>query len=301
MKMNMDVGLSGRYKLMATNSRGQERIVADWFENLILDSGLNRLGTGGVFDRIYVGTGNSTPVATQTALDTTLASTTDRRSYTDGYDSVGSAYAFHRSTFRFGTGEAAGNLTEIGAGWASGLFSRALIKDSGGSPTTVTVLSDETLDVIYELRVYFPADVVGTVVISGVTHNIVLRPQQIGYNDANSHWNFQSMLASGMTGTNEALGGHSAYGPGALGDITLAPGGAYVGYAAGSTVGAYSNNSYERLYRLTFGLTGGSVPFTNISFQSRMGAYKASFDPPIAKDNTKVLTIDWKISWARRP
>ena len=155
--------LAGFYKLVATNSKGQTRVVADWFCNLILDAGLNRLGTGGIIDRISVGSGNSTPTAGQTALDTLVATTTTAvGGGVNSYDSVGNTYAFSRSTYRFATGVATGNLTEVGAGWSGGLFSRALIKDGGGVPTTVTILSDETLDVIYELRVYVPADVVGT-------------------------------------------------------------------------------------------------------------------------------------------
>lgn len=294
--------LAGRFKLVATNSQGKERVLADWFDNLILDAGLNRLGTGGAIDRMSVGSGNSTPTVGQTALDALLGTTTSQStSPVRGYDSVGNQYVFIRWTYRFAAGVVVGNVAEVGAGWSTGLFSRALIKDSDGSPTTVTVLSDETLDVIYEVRVYLPSDVTDTLTISGVTHNIVLRPEQIS-NLSSSYWDFNTGFNSGLGSPNSSAGGGQTYGPGALGGILVAPGGAAIsGSSAFAGVGSYVNNSNERIYRNTFGLTSGNAPIYNMSFYSRIGAYKASFDPPIAKDNTKVLTIDWKITWARRP
>lgn len=291
--------LAGFYKLVATNSKGQTRVVADWFANLILDVGLNRLGTGGIIDRISVGSGNSTPTAGQTSLDTLVATTTTTvGAAVESYDSVGNSYAFRRSTYRFATGVAAGNLTEVGAGWSGGLFSRALIKDGGGVPTTVTILSDETLDVIYELRVYVPADVVGTCVISGVTYNTVMRACKL---NSSSYWGFGLLWAQGMATPNMSST-TNAFGVGALGTVLTDPGGTFLNNATSTAaVGSYVNNSYERVYRNTYGLSDGAVPFGAMTFLSRMGAYKASFDPPIPKDTTKILTIDWKISWARRP
>lgn len=46
------------------------------FHNLVLMTGLTRMGVGAWIDRCCVGTGNSTPVASQVALDSFLASTT---------------------------------------------------------------------------------------------------------------------------------------------------------------------------------------------------------------------------------
>lgn len=127
------------------------------FHNLVLDAGLDRLSVGSAIGRVCVGSGNSTPVVTQTSLDAFIASTTT----TQGSDAGGKQiitepyYYWARRTYRFGEGVAAGNLSEIGLGWTNtNLFNRALIKDASGNPTTITVLADEFLDVVVELRFY---------------------------------------------------------------------------------------------------------------------------------------------------
>ena len=64
-------------------------------------------------------------------------------------------YRWAKVTWRFGQGVAAGNISEVGLGWGnSNLWNRALIKDANGNPTTITVLSDEYLDVVSEIRDY---------------------------------------------------------------------------------------------------------------------------------------------------
>lgn len=301
-----EVGLKGLFKMVATNAKGERRVVADWFDNLILNAGLDRLGstTEGVIAGVHVGTGNTPPAVGQTALVNPVAYSGDQPSgaRVRGFDSVSNQYVFGRSTYRFAAGTAAGNLAEVGAGWPSGLFSRALIKDGNGDPITVTVLPDETLDVIYELRVYIPsADVTTTVNISGTDYAVVIRARDINDNASNGLWN-PFMLWDTGSGVNTSTSISTyAQGPGALGDVLSAPAGTYVGTGTGAFLGSYVPGSFERTYRTTWGLEQGDGPIGAITMGARTGAFKASFTPSIPKDNTKILTIDWKVSFTRRP
>src|SRR5690606_4774599 len=62
---------------------------------------------------------------------------------------------------QFGQGQAAGNLSEIGIQHTSTsgpLWSRALILDGQGNPTTITVLPDDFLTCYYTLRIMIPKE-----------------------------------------------------------------------------------------------------------------------------------------------
>lgn len=160
MNFNAEVGIGAVLKLVVRKAETDE-IVRETpeFHNLVLNTGLARMGVGTWIDRCCVGSGNSTPVATQTSLDSFIGSTT---AIATGTTSTGGIqvttapyYWFGRITWRFAVGIATGNISEVGLGWGNtSLWNRALVKDAEGNPTTITVLADEYLDVISEVRVY---------------------------------------------------------------------------------------------------------------------------------------------------
>ena len=188
MNLNSKVGIGAVFKLVVRKADTDEVVrETPEFQNIVLTTGLARMAVGTWIDRCCVGTGNSTPVASQVALDSFLASSTTAAT---GAADVGGIqittapfYWFGRRTWRFAVGTATGNISEIGLGWGNtSLWNRALVKDVSGNPTTITVLSDEYLDVIAEVRVY-PQESTGTfnivdktgTIIS--THNFVARPR----------------------------------------------------------------------------------------------------------------------------
>lgn len=141
---------------------GSRKLKQDWSNNLILDAGLNRMGdtTSAWVNYCHVGTDNTVPTVSDTGLGGWVASKTFT---TSAYSAKGSApyYGYKNYSYRFGQGVAAGNLSEVSVGWSAtndSMYSRALIVDGAGDPTTITVLSDEYLDVFYELRCYPPDD-----------------------------------------------------------------------------------------------------------------------------------------------
>jgi hypothetical protein len=174
--------LGGMYKLEAVNAEnGQRRVLADWFPNLITTAGLEYICNSGRqsynLDWCQVGTGSTTPQYTDTQLAQRLAGT-DLQQTRSGWFSPTEYYAYAQVTYRFTPGQATGNISEVGVGWSSSgnLFSRALVLDEFGAPTTVTVLSNEYLEVTYQVRHYAgTVDQTGQCELDGVTYDWTVR------------------------------------------------------------------------------------------------------------------------------
>lgn len=294
--MQHETQCAGWFKIEAIRPDGTRRVLADWFPNLILNGGLDRMGANSDYlIWCQVGSGSTAPVATQTALINRIAGTYTHQKNVIGAQASAPYYGWYRRTYRFAQGVAAGNLSEVGVGWGStgSLFSRALILDGGGSPTTITVLSDEVLDVTYELRRYpGTVDLTGTVVLDGVTHNWVSRAAGV----TNSlYW--AGVSAMELDYAQSFNGG--------IGPVTAtAPSGASA--IISTTPLAYSSGSYARAATVSAGLndsnlSGGIRSILIRSNPSGTSRYQIQFDPAIPKDNTKVLSLTIQHTWARRP
>ncbi|MEC7119298.1 MAG: hypothetical protein VXW65_05270, partial [Pseudomonadota bacterium] len=157
------VRVGARFKLVA-HKDGNSRDLTPWFNNLVLDQGLNLMGTGSWFTHCHVGSGNSVPTELQSALDSSVAVTSTVNSDTAGESASAPYYCYRRKVFRFAAGTFDGvNLGELALGNASTIWNRAQIKDNLGDPTIINVLIDEVLDVIAEVRFYAnESDVTGT-------------------------------------------------------------------------------------------------------------------------------------------
>ena len=294
----MKFELSGHFWLRAVNAEtGAVRELGE-FDNLILDGGLNRLGTGGVMGYCVVGSGSTAPANSDTTLVAAVASTSDQTSISSGQASSSPYYGYQRRTYRFGMGVAAGNLSEVGIGWTpTNLFSRALILDTGGTPTTITVLSNEFLDVTYELRVYAPTtDVTGTVSIGGVSTNFVARAAAV--TDIRD-WECGGIGSGVNFGTTSGSDPYCWFGSGALGTVTQRPSGTSENVT--NSRDSYANNSLAMTGGITAGLDVANFAggITTMLVRTTLGTFQASFSPPIAKDNTKTLRVNVSVSWGR--
>ena len=310
--LGLDVpSVSGRYQITAHKLDGRSRVLADWFDNLILDNGLVELGARSVVTTCAVGTGNSTPAATQTTLDAVLTSTTTINSTNYGAASTAPYYGWCRRTYRFSVGQAAGTLTEVGVGWSgSTLFSRSLIKDSGGAPTEITVLADEVLDVTYELRLYVPTtDSVTQVVINGVTHTVTTRAFNAagvnGWAYAHTPTNligervFLKPNASGLWVTYPAAVQLGAITASSLNVSALSQ-------FSGITSSVWVDTPYAGNMTSTQGVTMGLNDSNDVSgiggmtlTTSLLGSYQIKFDPPIPKTASHTLRLNFSASWTR--
>jgi hypothetical protein len=228
-------------------------------------------------------------------MQSPVASTTNLMQNDTGAQASAPYYGWRRMRFRFNAGTATGNLSEVGVGWNTGLFSRALIKDSNGDPTTITVLSNEYLDVTYELRLYPPLDdATFNVTISGTEYACVLRASDV---TSISYW--PPVVGQQAQVYNTAGLQIIAYN-GDISAITARPSGvSATGFTP--TGNAYSNNSLEATGSWQLPLDSGNLSggIKSIFFPTNHGAYQVSFTPPLPKDNTKTLTLNAKVSWAR--
>ena len=324
--INIRPEVAGYYKMEAVNAKtGKKRLLADWFPNIITDTGLNSMGSpGDGLAAFSVGSGSTAPATTDSSLASHVAITVTTEAQTRGTSPEPPYYGFRRVTRRFDEGVAAGNLSEVGVGFFSGsgaslapgpLFSRALILDGLGEPTTITVLSDEFLDVTYELRMYAPAeDVVETVTDpeTGVVYTVTTRPAFVTTTGSQGHYWGSTAYGTEIIpyrGGQVPIGFSSgpfrypkAY-SGDIGLVTDGPSG--VLYAENMdfsrVIDAYSNNSLERSGHHQLHLSeGNEYPMRSLlhSFTGG-GMWQTQFDPAIAKTDTDILTIGVKVAWAR--
>jgi hypothetical protein len=299
------IGLTGEYKLVKWKN-GHVVQETPWFDNLILDSGLNRWGTGNIIDRTCIGTGTVAPATSQTSLQSFSASSTNTTGITTSITNSGASLYYNELVRgnRFAAGTLNGTYTEVGVGWGNTtLFSRALIVDGSGNPTSITVLSDEVLDVYYRFRKYPPiTDVTGSRTISGVSYGYTFRALQVTDIGGSAFWGFGLTAAVGAA-TRISEASSITVTNGTIGAITSSPSGTV---ASGDSLvaSAYSNNSYTRNLTATYGLTAGNLSggITTARFVSNMeAAFQCEFGTAIPKDNTKTLTLNWSVTWGRRP
>ena len=151
--------LAGRVKLQIS---GGDRGVIEyqWQDNMILDQGFIRLITGygsgsppNALQYIGVGSSSQTVSPTDTGLIDPIARVSSG-STVRGWDE-GGGFGWTRARATFANGLAAGNISELAAGYSNNNTSacaRALVRDELGNPTTITVLAGETLVVTWEWR-----------------------------------------------------------------------------------------------------------------------------------------------------
>ena len=291
--------VSGEFKLLVTNaSTGKTRVAADWFPNLVTNAGLDRLVNGDYTNFVQVGTGTAIPQFADTTLANWRAGTNRARTTSVSFGGVPHYQSILTVQWQFDMGAASGNLSEVGVSHLSSgsLFSRALILDSNGNPTTITVLANEFLTVIYKFSKYPPLnDIESTIVLGGITHEVTGRA--MGVNGG--------LWGSFGFGTVSTETTHKLFTSG-LTSLT----GSYGTVAGGSGTGAtYVPGSYTRSVTSYWGLTsqnmsarllGATFNYSDVSPWPAVASFQYEFNPPIEKNNTNTLSLTTSYSWARR-
>lgn len=301
MNVQINNSVGARFKLVARKASTEEITrETEWFKNIVLDTGLNRMSVGTWIDRVRVGSGNSTPVASQTQLDSTIASTNTVLNGSELISKQTSTLPYYvaaKRTYRFPEGVAAGNISEVGCGWGTGsdLWNRALVKDLNGDPTTITVLSDEFLDVIVEVR-HYP-----TQSFSG-SFNLLDKAGQI----VSSHtYTGLPQFAEGASPTfNKVTGTFVQLYSGDMNGVVTTPSSPLASLSTVSTYPSPRTLTFTNSFPLN--TANGSIKtvqqlFTTISIASTYGgsSYKFEIDPPIVKTDQMVLSFTTSISWDR--
>lgn len=309
------VRLGGRFRAVVSKDAECKQVVEDtgFFDNLITNTGMNRVGEvtnagattinifSGLCGRFVVGSGSTEPQFTDTALQNPVVFA----SANPVLDNQSSNYTrgWYEITVRhqFGQGQAAGNLSEIGIQHTSAsgpLWSRALILDGAGNPTTITVLPDDFLTCYYTLRIMIPKeDVVFNIDVDydedGIVPTVATgRPLATNSSDPTQGWGLQTAIT-----TNGAV--LSSYTGGLASPTANSPAGSLGNTTTFSTV-PYVTDSFERYVTRTNGLNEhNSQELRTFMIGALMGCWQIEFDPPLQKDNTQTMQMTFGYSWAR--
>lgn len=311
------IGLSGRFRLVTSKDAECKQVVKDtgFFDNLITNTGMNRIGEvttnasstitsfHSLCGRFVVGSGSAVPQFTDTALQNPVAFASsdpvldnESSNYNRGWYEITVRHQFRQ-------GQAAGNLSEIGIQHTSTsgpLWSRALILDGQGNPTTITVLPDDFLTCYYTLRIMIPqTDAVFNIDVDydedGIVPTVVTaRPLNANSSDPLSGWGLQTAITSIWAYLQFYTGGLAA-------PTASKPLGSYIGGSTNtfSTV-PYVTNSFERYVTRTNGLNEhNSQALLTARLDALMGSWQIEFNPPLQKNNTQTMQLTFGYSWAR--
>lgn len=300
-KANIGVGAIYTFRVLKDGVVVQE---TNPTKNLFLDTGVLNCTTSGtsIMNTLFVGTGNSTPEATQSSLDSAIASRTydqrisSRDARTTNTSDPDNYYGSLSCTWRFPLGAVVGNVTE--AGWGRGtvashtLASRVLVRDSSGNPTAITVLADEQLEVTVEFRCYCIRSagtfelkdkngaVISTHTFTSVPRlstfdNPVFNSIKFDVNANNSLWSVNPIPPTGLPSATGAFTCGTTY----IGGGKVR-GRVYIGYDTGNGVNIRTFNVP------VVGIVGGGQHDLRYLFQ---------IDPPVVKNNLQTFTLQFEV------
>lgn len=309
----MELGIAGEFRCVLRHADGTVKTDTGFKKNLLLNQGLDFFGgdRGFSIDKsCVVGSGNASPTVTQTQLGAVIAISDYVMDVTSDYSYIDKGDGLYRtwqqSQYRF-TGLNNVNISEVGLvsqGDISNyhLTTRALIKDSFGNPTSITVLTGEILDIYYKIhKVVSTVDKVTTVSMldgagGSVPYNLKLRPSYVGgdaWADVGS-----PVLAPAS--------GRFDYSTQDLSIMTAYPSGG-TEVVGSFNLSAYTPGSYKIVASIDFDLNSANTSIRKIQpntswfyfypFQLRFGS--VANDSPINKTNKKTLSIPIEISWGR--
>ena len=310
--MQANMGVAGEFRVVVKRADGSTKIDTGYQKNLILNQGLDFFGGGkggNMMAYCVIGSGNSQPVYTQNKLDTAITGVSgDTFSTKYDYDATrdGNLYKTNRVCKYSFTGLNNVNISEIGLASSYSntttyyLCTRALIKDSNGNPTTITVLNGEQLDIYYKLwAVYDTTDKTGTFnlldgVGGSVPYNSTVRLAYVGNNGYYPIGSVTSYLTDK----------YQTFYTGDLSAITSKPSSSLYDISSGVTLSNYTNGSYKRIATLPTAVADANGNIRTLVFNSGIGTWQIRFgsvanDSPITKTNTQTLTIPIEISWGR--
>lgn len=306
------VGIAGEARCVITSADGNVRLDTGYQKNLILNQGLDFFGGGkggAINASCAIGSGNSTPVATQTKLDAFVAivdgtNTTSDYSYVD--DGSGLYKMWEQKQYRF-EGLSNVNISELGLvsqGGASNYYltTRVLLKDALGAPTTITVKAGETLDIYYKVhKVISTTDKSYVInVLDGdggaVPYNVVVRPQSVGSDTVNR-------VSRAIYGNSSGYSNASPLDLVAItSEISVSAGGSSSSNSV--SIASHIQDTFKTLVQVYYGLNDANINIRTLTplidttpIQIRFG--RVSDDAPLTKTDKETLSIPLEFSWGR--
>lgn len=200
--VNVKQRVKARFKLRAMKGNIIVRESA-WCPNLIVNGWFNQLFSG--LPSLYgicgflAGAGTAAAAETDTALVSYLGGGNDlQQSYIVTNATVSPRSMTVGVRYRGAEGAVVGNVSEVAMYWSTSgigpasnrsIINRARVVDELGNPTSVTVLSDEFLEVIWEFTHFAIEGATGTLTINiaGTPTDFDYEIQPVSMN-GNSHW-----------------------------------------------------------------------------------------------------------------
>lgn len=306
--MNIQTGgkVSGVYGIKVLRNAGTDKEHLEDFgesPNMLLDGFFERFASGGLrFNgwSMFVGTGTTPVEGTQTQLVSQVGSYISMPATVNNNVKVGNDYiASSTGIAEWAIGAIVGNISEAGVRLGpiigSTVDSRALITDSQGSPTTITVTSEDKLIVNYTLKYIIPIEQhVSVVDFAGTQTTCTLERLAALDNNRNS---LKTAFVYGFPALLKA-----SYSQELINDpeSTASPGTDYDAKITYSTPAPLVRRSSYLLKagngNTSRGIKYVSVPASISQYYPFMGVH---FDPPIPKDNTKTLTLNFDFTLTR--
>lgn len=301
--MKIKTGLGARFKIIVRNSKTNKiNQQSSWFNNMVLDAGLNRMSQSIWFDRCCVGTGTSEPLASDTGLTSFLLATTNRTGTAQGsFISEQPYYTYIRNSYRFDVGTVIGTISEVGLGWDnSKLWNKALLKDSNGNLTPLTVTVDDYIDVFVEIRFYF-TEFISSINLKNIDGSVASTHTLEGKIKVSAYpataYNFKAVTSKlSISSSSNFLTINSPI----ASQIYFEPSGSHSYPDLRSVKGTYSipKNIANSAHSLL--IIGMEVLENQPNDGGYLNGYQVKITPPIQKTATMQLQHSFTLSWARR-
>lgn len=294
------------YKIY-TSKKGEDNLKerTPWFFNHLTDLGLDQLASNGAWRRhCQIGAGSATPLDSDIALQSRLASVDSTQNMPAGTIDTVNRWLSVQLIYTFPAGIMGGNfnVSEVGVGSASsgGLTSRALILDSLGAPTSISVQEDEDLVVAWRLWVRQPTEDVFSGEVSG--RDAVMRACNVNTNGTNYlGWRYHFSSGAAIALFSLASEGNTQHiFNGAISAITGVPSGLSEAIS-GPTVATYVAGSRRRV--LTYNISNAQGNWlegiSSLAFKFGPGSWQLGITPPIKKTSLQTARIIVYVTWDR--
>lgn len=280
--------------------------------NLVVASGLDMWMTiANIRLGAVVGTGNAPVLMSDRSLSNFRAGQSTPQGVPVISSQTTTAPYWNRKTmrWRFAQGQATGNISEVGAAYTTGanptsgstLYSRALVRDGSGNPTTITILPDEFLDVVYTHTTYCPPDNTGVCIFtidgSPSEHAYVARCSQVG----EVSWSGPSENNALGALIPLAAGSGFAYSAAFTGGISAAVSGLPSGTRSNAdsmSSQGYTEGTFTRSFSFQFGLNSANFSIQSVLYFSHGPRVQVQYSPAIPKTSAHQMRFDFTVSVA---
>lgn len=294
-------GLFGEFKLEKYKN-GQLESATPFFHNHITDMGIYHMmseqsydNNGNDFDGYmcycYVGTGTSEPSDSDQWLEQEVAGAEGWDIVDTGYDE-GGGYIYQVAEYRFEPSSVIGEISEVMIGSSKNqniCFSRELIRDTNGNPTTFELDEGTELRVYYQFRIYVDLSIqdLGQFTINGTPTNVSRSPVEVNEERWLPGWGYAGMFYDVWLYASDSgpLSGDF------FDDYTDFAEEVDSSESYNMSIDDYVISDTYRTYRLKIDSESGNFPIQTIIENSNLFPHQYIFNPPIEKTDQQSLIL----------